>query len=134
MSEGRTSGRRLHKAAILKHIHPTCKSDSDAIHFSAERDKHASGKYATEVNHVFRINPNEFIEAIVEREMVSKSFAPCQYWKCKKKQSGKFEVTERGIMHAVFRKSDGHLLIERCNETRQRVQRTDNRNRQNRRK
>ena len=132
--ETRSSGKRLHKAAIMKHIHPACNSDSDAIQFSTEREKHMSGKYATEVNHVFKINPNEFIEAIVDRETVSKSLAPCQYWKCKKKQSGKFEVTERGLMHAVFRKSDGHLLIASCNETRQRVQRTDNRNRQNRRK
>ena len=74
LSESRSSGRRLHKAAILKHIHPTCNSDSDAIQFSSERDKHASGKYATEVNHVFKINPNEFIEARVDRETVRKLY------------------------------------------------------------
>ena len=50
------------------------------------------------------------------------------YWECKKKPNGKFEVnnensfsehkqmckvTEKGVMHAVFRKSDCHLLIKR---------------------
>ena len=68
LSEARNSGKRplLHKAAIMKHIHPSCNSDREAIHFSNERDK----KYGTEVNHVFRINPNEFIEARENREMV----------------------------------------------------------------
>ena len=107
LSEARNSGKRplLHKAAIMKHIHPSCNSDREAVHFSTERDK----KYGTEVNHVFRINPNEFIEARENREMVFKekcilvasykrssikvyrSIVPCQYWECKKK-SGKFEV------------------------------------------
>ena len=70
LSEARNSGKRplLHKAAIMKHIHPSCNSDREAIHFSNERDK----KYGTEVNHVFRINPNEFIEARENREMVDK--------------------------------------------------------------
>ena len=74
LSETRSSRKRLHKAAIMKHIHPTCNSDSDAIQFSSERDKHTSGKYATEVNHVFKINPNEFIEARVDRETVRKLY------------------------------------------------------------
>ena len=56
----------LHEAAIMKHIHPSCNSDIEAIQISTERDK----KYETEVNHVFKINPNEFIEAVVNREMV----------------------------------------------------------------
>ena len=137
LSEARSSGRRplLHKAAIMKHIHPSCNTDKEAIHISTERDK----KYETEVNHVFKIHPNQFIEAEVKvkvedkvgdkvdekvedediMEMVYKSKFPCQYWECKKIQSGKFEVTERGKMHAVFRKSDCHLLIDICHETRQ---------------
>merc|ERR1719158_561427 len=41
--ETRSSGKRLHKAAIMKHIHPACNSDSDAIQFSMEREKHMSG-------------------------------------------------------------------------------------------
>ncbi len=68
LSEGRSSGKRplLHKAAIMKHIHPICNSDLDAIYFSTERDK----KYPTEVNHVFKINPNEFTETGEYRELV----------------------------------------------------------------
>ena len=68
----RRSGKRplLHKAAIMKHIHPECKSDLDAINFSTERDK----KYSTDVNCVFKINPNEFKETMVngETQMVGK--------------------------------------------------------------
>lgn len=68
LSEAKNSGKRplLHRAAIMKHIHPTCNSDMDAIHFSTERDK----KYPTEVNHVFKINPNEFTETRENRELV----------------------------------------------------------------
>ena len=68
LSEARNSGKRplLHRAAIMKHIHPACNSDMDAIHFSTERDK----KYPTEVNHVFKINPNEFTETRENRELV----------------------------------------------------------------
>ena len=71
LSEARNSGKRplLHKAAILKHIHPSCNSDEEAIRFSNERDK----KYGTEVNHVFKINPNEFIEARDNRGVVRKN-------------------------------------------------------------
>ena len=79
LSETRSSGKRLHKAAIMKHIHPACNSDSDAIQFSTEREKHMSGKYATEVNHVFKINPNEFIEARIDRETVRKLYDWCCY-------------------------------------------------------
>ena len=68
----RRSGKRplLHRAAIMKHIHPDCKSDLDAINFSTERDK----KYSTDVNCVFKINPNEFKETMVngETQMVGK--------------------------------------------------------------
>ena len=117
----------LNEAAIMKHIHPSCNTDEEAIHISTERDK----KSETGVNHVFKIHPNQFIEAEVKvkvgdkvedddiMEMVYISKFPCQYWECKKIQSGKFEVTERGKMHAVFRKSDCHLLIDICHETRQ---------------
>ena len=52
----------LHRAAIMKHIHPSCNSDKEAIHISTERDK----KYKTEVNNVFKIHPNQFKEAEVE--------------------------------------------------------------------
>ena len=141
----------LHRAAIMKHIHPSCNTDKEAIHISTERDK----KYETEVNHVFKIHPNQFIEAEVEvedevgdevedevgdkvndevevedeiiMEIVYISKFPCQYWECKKTQSGQFEVTERGEMYAVFRKSDCHLLIGICRETRQWRQRTHRR-------
>ena len=70
LSEARSSGKRplLNEAAIMKHIHPSCKTDEEAIYFSTERDK----KYETEVNHVFKINPNEFIEARENRGMVRK--------------------------------------------------------------
>ena len=65
-AEARSSVKRplLHKAAIMKHIHPACNSDLDAIHFSTERDK----KYSTEVNCVFKISPNEFEETMVNGE------------------------------------------------------------------
>ena len=71
LSEARNSGRRplLHKAAIMKHIHPSCNTDEEAIRFSTERDK----KYETEVNHVFKISPNEFIEARENRGVVRKN-------------------------------------------------------------
>ena len=130
----------LHRAAIMKHIHPSCNSDKEAIHFSTERDK----KYKTEVNNVFKIHPNQFKEAEFEVEyevgdedddeveveiiveMVYISKFPCQYWECKKTPNGQFEVTERGEMYAVFRKSDCHLLIGICRETRQWRQKTHN--------
>ena len=136
-SRERNFGKRplLNRAAIMKHIHPSCNTDEEAIHISTERDK----KSQTGVNHVFKIHPNQFIEAEVKvkvedkvgdkvddrvedediMEMVYISKFPCQYWECKKTQSGKFEVTERGEMYAVFRKSDCHLLIDICHETRQ---------------
>ena len=47
----------LHRAAIMKHIHPACNTDKKAIHISTERDK----KYETDVN-----NPNQVKEAKVE--------------------------------------------------------------------
>ena len=114
LSESGNSGKLL-SSAIMKHIHPTCNSDSDASNFSSERDK----KSGTEVNHVFKVDPEEFMEVDINGEMVFMSKVKCPYWECQKKQNGKFEVTEKGVMHAVFRKSDGHLLIERCRETRQ---------------
>ena len=61
-------GSFLHKAAIMKHIHPYCNSSIEAILISTERDR----KYETEVNLVFKIHPNEFIEAGDYRETVRK--------------------------------------------------------------
>ena len=61
-------GSFLHKAAIMKHIHPYCNSSIEAILISTERDR----KYETEVNLVFKIHPNEFIEAGDYRETVKK--------------------------------------------------------------
>ena len=69
LSESRNSRRLLlHPAAIMKHIQPTCNSDSDACNFSNERDK----KFVTKVNHVFKVNPNEFIEVRRNGETVRK--------------------------------------------------------------
>ena len=60
-SGARNFGKRplLHRAAIMKHIRPSCNTDKEAIHISTERDK----KYETDVNHV---HPNQFKEAKVE--------------------------------------------------------------------
>ena len=103
----------LHEDAIMKHINPSCNTDKEAIHFSTERNK----KFKTKVNHVFKIDPFHFKEARENGVEVYKSTFPCAYWKCKKTQSGKFKVTEVGVMDAVFRKFDCHLLIEICRKT-----------------
>ena len=71
------------------------------------------------MNHVFKIDPFQFKEArgAGDGVKVYKSKFPCQYWECRKTQSGKFKVTEVGVMNAVFRKFDYHLLIGICRKT-----------------
>ena len=102
------------QAAIRKHIHPHCKTDTDAINFSKERDQ----IYETEVNTVFKVNPwrGDFNEVRRNEETIVMSRNKCRYWKCRKINESLWRVTERGQMYAVFRKSDGHLLIEWCRD------------------
>ena len=77
VSESRNSRKRLllNKAAIMKHIKPNCNSDSDACNFSNKRDK----KYETKVNHVFKVNPNEFMEVQRNGETVKGNIKTLQY-------------------------------------------------------
>jgi len=47
----------------------------------------------------------------------------CKYWECSKAKSGKFEVSETGIMKPMFQKVTGHLMIEESRENRREINR-----------
>merc|ERR1712060_749351 len=98
---------KVPKPALKKHIYPDCTNAREAEQFSVERNRIDP----TEMNTVFRVNPQDFhYDLLHGKEVVISNDSKVQYWKCKKISQHKFKTVESGRMQAIFQRKDGHLL------------------------